>query len=148
MLTFTDKVSGVAITKTAHQVRDLTGRTVTGPDGRSQSSEFLMIGGVKVLGNNVLFLDSYDANKWGANNANLVVAFSNDNLALYTGRMSGFAVVDLESDGRCGDSRNDSNYGTVFLRGHRMGTRRNHHHKGRTHSRPVQCLECMVELPR
>lgn len=82
-LTVTERITGVDITKTLHKVSDLTGRTITGPDGRTSNGEFVMIGGVKLLGNNLIFLDSADANKWGANGANLVAAVSNNTLAAY-----------------------------------------------------------------
>ena len=83
MLTITENVSGVSIAKTLHKVSDLTGRTVTGSDGVALSQEYITIGGVKLTGNTLLFLDTADANRWGANGANLVSAVSNNAFAAY-----------------------------------------------------------------
>lgn len=83
MLTIQEVVSGVTISKTLHKVSDLTGRTVTGADGVAISQETIVIGGVKLAGNTLLFLDAADANRWGANGANLVSAVSNNSFAAY-----------------------------------------------------------------
>lgn len=97
MLTITEKVTGVDVAKTLHKVQDLTGRTVTGPDGVAISQEYIVIGGVKLTGNTLIFLDAKDANAWGGNNANLVAAVSNNAFAAYANTTGSNATLILTS---------------------------------------------------